>query len=137
MSIFKYTLALDSFSLGFFVYYYYHHHYHYYCCRCLLLLLLFFFVRKVDMAWVFGIRTYAVSPVGYTVQLATNLLFIIQYVVELSFVIFFYRIMICSLSEYCTKLSKRASTLEMVALTTRRRFWFVLFMLISRQSFSS
>lgn len=76
------------------------------------------------------------SPVGYTVQLATNLLFIIiiQYVVELSLVIFFYRIMICSLSEYCTKLSKRASTLEMVALTTRRRFWFVLFMLISRQS---
>ena len=29
------------------------------------------------------------SPVGYTVQLATNLLFIIQYVVELSLVIFF------------------------------------------------
>ena len=54
MSIFKYTLVLDSFSLGFFVY-----HYHHLIiiivvvvvvvvCCCFLSL---FFVRKVDMGF--------------------------------------------------------------------------------------
>ena len=53
MSIFKYTLVLDSFSLGFFVYYYYHHLIIIIVvvvvvCCCFLYL---FFVRKVDMSF--------------------------------------------------------------------------------------
>ena len=52
MSIFKYTLVLDSFSLSFFVYHYYHHHIVIIIivvavCCCFI----FFFVRKVNMGF--------------------------------------------------------------------------------------
>ena len=54
MSIFKYTLVLDSFSLGFFVYQYYHH---LIIIIVFVVVVFFLYFLSEKWTWVFGIST--------------------------------------------------------------------------------